>query len=773
MNPSLPQNLLTALVIGAGAAYSAPSLIAIGSLDLPADLSGLSAPVESGLPGDNFGGIGSGLAWAGGNRFLAIPDRGPNATAYPNGAQIDNTTSYISRWQTVELNLSAVPSGSLPYTLTANLAGTTLLYSEAPLVYGATAGLPGAVPAINTADKHYFSGRSDNFGSGLSTHPDFARFDPEGVRVSRDGKSVFISDEYGPFVYQFERTTGKRIRAFALPDHFAVPNLFALGASEISGNTIGRVTNKGMEGLAITPDGKTLAGFMQSPLIQDGGDGGRANRIVTIDIATGTTHEYAYDNFIGGAVNKAFNSSEILALNSHQFLVLERDGKGLGDGSKAVIKQIWAVDIAGADDVSALSGEAALLAKAPAKKLFLDIAAVLKANGLADTQIPAKLEGIAFGEDIVRDGVANHSLYLSNDNDFVPAIAGPNKFFVFAFTEADLAVNSLAFANQAFNVAPIAEAGPNTALTVFEAESAALHGTASDEDGDAVSCRWSEGSTVLKDWYAAGSGSCDLSLFGFGFPVGQHTLTLQATDQKDTTSDIMILSIGNAPGPFAHWSFDNGSAGFYASDETGHGYDLVALHKPDALAIIHGVVGKALKFAQPGFELEARRSRGSFNFSHATFEAIVLNPGSTGVILSNHKAQPGVAQGYWLGIWPGNTLNFVTGNDQNAGKWSETRSTVPLVPGKVHHVAAVLNDNGWNRVYIDGKEAGAQPFVPYLPYDGRALVGYKFNDGVFNTYLANGALDELKVYDRALSSAEIGAHYQQVKTGIENVNAGH
>ena len=32
------------------------------------------------------------------------------------------------------------------------------------------------------------------------------------------------------------------------------------------------LTNKGMEGLAITPDGKTLVGAMQSPLIQDGGD---------------------------------------------------------------------------------------------------------------------------------------------------------------------------------------------------------------------------------------------------------------------------------------------------------------------------------------------------------------------------------------------------------------------------------------------------------------------------------------------------------------------
>jgi len=67
-----------------------------------------------------------------------------------------------------------------------------------------------------------------------------------------------ISDEYGPYVYQFNRYTGKRIKVFTLPSKFAVSNLSPVGATEISNNQSGRVANKGMEGLAITPDGKTL-----------------------------------------------------------------------------------------------------------------------------------------------------------------------------------------------------------------------------------------------------------------------------------------------------------------------------------------------------------------------------------------------------------------------------------------------------------------------------------------------------------------------------------
>src|SRR6185436_16028755 len=145
-----------------------------------------------------------------------------------------------------------------------------------------------------------------------------------------------------------------------------------------------------------------LYGFVQSPLIQDGGDGGRANRIVAIDVDSGAVKQYAYDNQVNG---KNFNSSEILALSDHQFLVLERDGKGLGDNSTAAFKQVWLVDLAGAEDVSGLTGAAALLAKAPTKKLFLDIKAALNAAGITDTQIPAKLEGMAWGPDVLVNGV--------------------------------------------------------------------------------------------------------------------------------------------------------------------------------------------------------------------------------------------------------------------------------------------------------------------------------------------------------------------------------
>lgn len=443
--------LLGLALVGAFAVPSAQAsiqLIAQGSLsgDLH-DLSGLSAPLENGVAGDLLGGMGSGLAWAGGNTFLALPDRGPNAVAW--NSSVDDTTSYIARFQTLQLGLTASPGGSLPFTLAPHLAGTTLLYSTTALNYGS------AVPALNTTDKFYFSGRSDNFAAGLSSNAANARLDPEGLRVSNDGKSVFVSDEYGPYVYQFDRTTGARLKTFTLPGNLTVSTLSAHGSAEVAGNTSGRVANKGMEGLTLTPDGKTLVGFMQSPLIQDGGDKHRYNRMVTIDIASGEAHEYAYDNLIG---NKSYNSSEILALNDHQFLVLERDGNGLGDDSTAAMKQLRLVDLKGAADVTQVSGEANLAPLAVHTSLFLDLKGALNAAGIASDQIPAKLEGLAFGKDVVVHGVLTHTLYVANDNDFVARTAAgrsnPNQWFVFGVTDADLAALGASYSPQQIAAIP-------------------------------------------------------------------------------------------------------------------------------------------------------------------------------------------------------------------------------------------------------------------------------------------------------------------------------
>jgi hypothetical protein len=440
-----------------------PTLLAHGTLTQTragsnVDLSGLTYTLENGVPANMLGGLGSALAYAGGNVFLALPDRGPNATPY--NSNVDDTVSYINRFQTIMMDLkpnrsySGPPSPTnLPFNLTPTMRSTTLLWSLTPLVYGTGTGLGvgSGVPPINNFLQHFFTGRSDNFDpSHNSGDANDARLDSEGMRVSNNGLTVFISDEYGPYVYQFSRFTGLRLRSYKLPDSFYVASPSSMGDTEKAENTSGRVANKGMEGLAITPDGRTLVGIMQNALTQDStpldGSSGNSNllRIVTIDIRTGTIHQYGYLLTDGSGV------SEMCAINDHEFLVDERDGKGRegGDGgtsNKAKIKELFKIDLRGAVDISNEFGQAAAN-NAVSKTLFLDIVSVLKNNGFDPTyDIPSKVEGVAFGPDIRQGTKTYHTLWIANDNDFLPETAdtppveNPSEYFVFGISNADLA----------------------------------------------------------------------------------------------------------------------------------------------------------------------------------------------------------------------------------------------------------------------------------------------------------------------------------------------
>jgi hypothetical protein len=141
--------------------------------------------------------------------------------------------------------------------------------------------------------------------------------------------------------------------------------------------------------------------------------------------------------------------SEILALNNREFLVDERDGRGREGGNNltsndARVKQIFKIDLNGATDVTNMDGATSMHYAVP-KSLFLDIVAVLTANGFSATfGVPSKIQGLTFGKDVKRKNPSFHTLWVANDNDFVqatndsPPVPSPNQYFVFRFTDADL-----------------------------------------------------------------------------------------------------------------------------------------------------------------------------------------------------------------------------------------------------------------------------------------------------------------------------------------------
>lgn len=443
MKPLSPVAFVAAGLLAAAPlapAAAAPSLIGTGGLNGGLDRSGLTGVLENGEPEALLGGFGSAIAYTGqDNRYVVVPDRGPNALPYDPA--VDNTTSYVARFHEITLD---VARGAAPGvgTVAPALLSTTSLSSPTPL-----AGTP------PTAGARYFTGLSSGFDATNS--PDSRRLDPEGVRVSNDGRSVFISDEYGPFVYQFDRATGERVRTYAVPEGFTTAAPAPTGATELAANASGRQPNRGMEGLAISPDGGTLYGIMQSPLLQDGALGGAGGatrvgtnvRILAIDVATGATREYVYE------LDRRQNGvSEIVAIDGDELLVDERDGDA---GTAAQYKRINRVSLAGATDVSGIAPLPATGLPAGvvpvSKSTFIDL--LDPAYGLAGPGFPEKIEGLAFGPDLPG---GDHLLVVTADNDFLAGV--PNLFYAFAVPRTDLP----GFRQQEFARQGVAVAEPGT-----------------------------------------------------------------------------------------------------------------------------------------------------------------------------------------------------------------------------------------------------------------------------------------------------------------------
>lgn len=394
------------------ASFSADSVVFLGAAAVPGgpraaqDKSGLPhALLEDGKSyQDSFDGFGSGLAYSGfGNRYFALSDRGPNKVQYQDGDKVDFTTSYPNRYQVIDI---AVTKGDAGWGVQVDSKATTLL---------------------TNADGKSFVGISTAF-TDVDPSKDL-RFDPEGIRVAPDG-TTWISDEYGPVIRHFDQK-GKLLGSLKVPQNFLIKKLAPTLKEEMApaNNASGRYTNKGAEGLALSPDGKTLVVAMQNALIQDGGPKGLTSRFLVYDLsAPGKAPRqlvYVVDSTKMGI-------SEILAINDHQFLVDERDGI---PGAKGV-KRLYYIDIAQTPAPTDVSGVEKLPLDGVSdsivvlkKALFADIGDLLnKANPFVSAAgLPDKIEGYAFGPDLP-DG--RHLLLATNDNDYSDTF--PNYIFAFA-----------------------------------------------------------------------------------------------------------------------------------------------------------------------------------------------------------------------------------------------------------------------------------------------------------------------------------------------------
>ncbi|MEQ1887584.1 MAG: esterase-like activity of phytase family protein [Alphaproteobacteria bacterium] len=287
-------------------------------------------------------------------------------------------------------------------------------------------------------------------------------FDPEGLVVNKSNGHMYVADEYGPSVIEFDET-GSFVRQFTTPanliptqpdgaDAGTAPDLnYVDGRPTI---TNGRQDNRGFEGLTVSEDGSKMYAILQDALVNEGsGNQGRRSpnlRIVEFDTATGlATKQVVYqlesiadinartpgvgdNDFTENQQGRSIGVSAILAMGDDKFLVLERDNRGVGVDPAAnalpvASKRVYQIDISGATDVSGISlaGSNSLPGGVipVTKSLYIDIQAALLA---ANLPVLEKYEGLMFGPTLPN---GRRTLMIANDNDVSVTQSGSGEQF--------------------------------------------------------------------------------------------------------------------------------------------------------------------------------------------------------------------------------------------------------------------------------------------------------------------------------------------------------
>ena len=347
-------------------------LIAIGSISGTArDLSGFTGTLEEGTLVNQIGGF-SAIDYSGHeNRYWVLADRGP----------ADGAASYPCRLHDLALDINSTDR-KIQLKVMATL----------PLLSSKREPLMGSLRALQR--------NSQQRGNAL---------DPEGLRLFPSG-CFAISDEYGPSVDLFS-AQGVRERSWKLPKWMQLTRERNLESARR-----GAMPNRGLEGLTVSTDGKSIIAAMEGPLIQDSYAKGKKRysdftRVIELPIEGPRNARH----WLYRLSDPSNGLSEILAIDRDHYLVIERDGE---TRSKAKCKRIYSIntniatDVADRDQIDPKTLPKGV--REVSKQLVIDLLDPnLKIPGVYSLEKP---EGLTWGP-LLPDG--RRVLIVCFDNDFI------------------------------------------------------------------------------------------------------------------------------------------------------------------------------------------------------------------------------------------------------------------------------------------------------------------------------------------------------------------
>jgi hypothetical protein len=301
----------------------------------------------------------------------------------------------------------------------------------------------------------------------------------------------------------------------------------------------------------------------------------------------------------------------------------------------------------------------------------------------------------------------------------------------------------------AANQPPMVNAGPDQAVTLPAV--ATLDGTVTD-DGlpnppGAVTVAWSRLSGPGTVTF--GNAAAIDTTASFSAP-GTHVLRLSATDGAIQASDDVTVTVTGAPPPpsgglVAAYAFNEGT-GNTTADASGNGNTGTRVGPTWAA----GRFGSALSFDGADDFVSVADSASVDATGALTLEAWINPRTLSSYRMIVNKTTNGQPSNYYLAtVGQGLGFGFYT-----AGWQDHVAGGVTLQPNTWYHVAAVYSDAANSvRLYVNGNEVFSGVETNSLTANSNTLrMGIGFPNEVFD-----GLIDEVRIYNRALTPAEIQA----------------
>ena len=234
--------------------------------------------------------------------------------------------------------------------------------------------------------------------------------------------------------------------------------------------------------------------------------------------------------------------------------------------------------------------------------------------------------------------------------------------------------------------------------------------------------------------------------------------------KKVIVSIVLVLSVvlfsncsyAEEKGLVGYWKFDEGAKDFSGNGNDGTIYGALATA---------GKIGQALSFAGSGDYVDCGNDTsldmGTGDFTITMWAKLIAEGAFTPYVLIGNRG------GLWSSNSPGfeiKTLNNTDGRIQviiadGSNHVSTGYTTTDLMDTVYHHIAIVFDRSGNCTIHVDGKLEVTRDISAVSGNINSGLhlrIGSRGSRG----YYSCGSIDEVRIYNRALTETEVENHYK-------------